>query len=137
MCFASLFNARAISYRKTHNIPIGEVKISVAIQKMVRSDKGSAGVAFSIDPETGYNKAVVINSANGLGELVVSGGVKPDEVILDKRILRYIDGDPVITKNMGNKETKIVYDDENGVKEVKTTKREKTTYSISNNESMR
>lgn len=136
MCFASLFNARAISYRKTHNISISEVKISVAIQKMVRSDKGSAGVAFSIDPETGYNKAVVINSSNGLGELVVSGGVKPDEVILDKRILRYIDGDPVITKHMGNKETKIVYDDENGIKEVKTTKHEKNTYSISNNESI-
>ena len=49
---------------------------------MVRSDIGSAGVAFSIDPETGYNKAIVINSAFGLGELVVSGGVKPDEFIL-------------------------------------------------------
>jgi pyruvate,water dikinase len=60
-CFASLFNSRAISYRKTHNIQLSEVKISVAIQKMVRSDIGSAGVAFSIDPETGYNKAIVIN----------------------------------------------------------------------------
>ena len=86
-CFASLFNSRAISYRKTHNIKLNDVKISVGIQKMVRSDIGSAGVAFSIDPETGYNKAIVINSAFGLGELVVSGGVKPDEFILDKRVL--------------------------------------------------
>ena len=60
-CFASLFNSRAISYRKRYNIPFGEVKISVAIQKMVRSDLASAGVAFSIDPESGYNKAVVLN----------------------------------------------------------------------------
>ena len=48
---------------------------------MVRSDIGSAGVAFSIDPETGYNKSIVINSAIGLGELVLSGGVKPDEIV--------------------------------------------------------
>jgi len=86
-CFASLFNGRAISYRKQHNIGIDDVKISVGIQKMVRSDIGSAGVGFSIDPETGYNKAIVINSAFGLGELVVSGGVTPDEFILDKRVL--------------------------------------------------
>ena len=86
-CFASLFNSRAISYRKTHNIHFNDVKISVAVQKMIRSDIGSAGVAFSLDPETGYNKAIVINSSFGLGELVVSGGVKPDEFILDKRVL--------------------------------------------------
>ena len=48
-CFASLFNVRALSYRNTHNISIDEVKISVAVQKMVRSDIGSAGVAFSLD----------------------------------------------------------------------------------------
>ena len=54
---------------------------------MVRSDLGSAGVAFSLDPETGYNKAVVINGSYGLGELVVSGGVKPDEFVVDKNIL--------------------------------------------------
>ena len=107
-CFASLFNSRAISYRKTHNIQLNEVKISVAIQKMVRSDIGSAGVAFSIDPETGYNKAIVVNSAFGLGELVVSGGVKPDEFILDKRVLKDIEADPIIMKKKGDKNTKIV-----------------------------
>ena len=52
-CFASLFNSRAISYRQTHNIDFNDVKISVAVQKMIRSDIGSAGVAFSLDPETG------------------------------------------------------------------------------------
>ena len=97
-CFASLYNARAISYRKSHDIKSKDVKISVAIQKMIRSDIGSAGVAFSLDPETGYDKAIVINSAYGLGELVVSGEVKPDEFILDKRVLRDIEGDPIIIK---------------------------------------
>lgn len=134
-CFASLFNARAISYRKTHNIELKDVKISVAIQKMVRSDIGSAGVAFSIDPETGFNKAIVINSSFGLGELVVSGGVKPDEIILDKRILRHIDGDPIVSKNKGHKSSKIIYDDEgNGVKEINTTSHEQNSYSITNNQ---
>ena len=134
-CFASLYNSRAISYRKSHKIESCDVKISVAIQKMIRSDIGSAGVAFSIDPETGYNKAIVINSSFGLGELVVSGGVKPDEFILDKRVLRDIEGDPIIIKKKGDKNTKIIYDLENGgVKEENTSEYEKLNYSMSNNQ---
>lgn len=131
-CFASLFNARAISYRKTHDIQLSDVKISVAIQKMVRSDIGSAGVAFSIDPETGFDKAIVVNSAYGLGELVVSGGVKPDEIIMDKRILRHIDGDPILSKQKGDKKTKIIYAESGGVKEVDTEPHEEHSYSITN-----
>ena len=132
-CFASLFNTRAISYRHTHDIQLEDVKISVAVQKMIRSDIGSAGVAFSLDPETGYDKAIVINSAFGLGELVVSGAVKPDEFILDKRVLRDIEGDPIIIKKKGAKNSKIVYDTENGgVKEVDTSDYEKLNYSMSN-----
>ena len=90
-----------------NNIKFEDVKISVGIQKMVRSDIGSAGVSFSIDPETGYEKAIVINSSFGLGELVVSGGVKPDEFIIDKRVLQSIKHDPIIMKSLGNKNTKI------------------------------
>jgi pyruvate,water dikinase len=131
-CFASLFNSRAISYRKTHNIKLNDVKISVAIQKMVRSDIGSAGVAFSIDPETGYNKAIVINSAFGLGELVVSGGVKPDEFILDKRVLKDVDADPIIMKKNGDKNSKIIYDETGGIKEIETNLIEKLNFSLTN-----
>jgi pyruvate,water dikinase len=135
-CFASLFNSRAISYRKTHNIQLNEVKISVAIQKMVRSDIGSAGVAFSIDPETGYNKAIVINSAFGLGELVVSGGVKPDEFILDKRVLKDIDADPIIMKKKGDKNTKIVYSENGGTIEIETNLIEKLNLSLTNSQAV-
>lgn len=154
-CFASLFNSRAISYRKTHNIQMSDVKISVAIQKMVRSDIGSAGVAFSIDPETGYDRAIVINSAFGLGELVVSGGVKPDEYIIDKRGLRQMiqmidvnkDSkntlvDPLLMKVRGDKRSKIVYmttkinalqtEVANGTHEVETSETELESYSLSN-----
>jgi len=133
-CFASLFNTRAISYRKTHDISIEDVKISVAIQKMVRSDIASAGVAFSIDPESGYDKAIVINSSFGLGELVVSGGVKPDEIICDKQNLKDIYCDPIIMKKLGDKNTKIVYNKtEGGTEEIETNLFEQVNYSITNN----
>jgi pyruvate, water dikinase len=129
-CYASLFNARAISYRYTNKIDFSQVKMSVAIQKMVRSDIGSAGVAFSIDPETGYDKAVVINSAFGLGELVVSGGVKPDEIIIDKRTLMGRVEYPIIDKKLGNKKTKIIYDIME-TQEIETTIQELNSYSLS------
>ena len=135
-CFASLFNSRAISYRKTHNIQLSDVKISVAIQKMVRSDIGSAGVAFSIDPETGYDKSIIINSAFGLGELVVSGGVTPDEFILDKRVLKDIEADPIIMKKKGDKNTKIIYDENGGVIEINTNLSEKINFSLTNNQAI-
>ena len=134
-CFASLFNSRAISYRKTNNIKFDDVKISVGIQKMVRSDIGSAGVSFSIDPETGYNKAIVINSSFGLGELVVSGGVKPDEFIIDKRVLYNIKNDPIVMKSLGYKNSKIVYS-ENGTIETETNLIEKQNFSLSNNQAI-
>ena len=136
MCFASLFNARAISYRKTHNIPYSDVKISVAVQKMVRSDIGSAGVAFSIDPETGFDKAIVINSAFGLGELVVSGSVKPDEFILDKRVLLDIFADPIIIIKSGEKNSKIIYDENGGIKEIETNIIEKLNLSLTNSQAI-
>ena len=136
ICFASLFNSRAISYRKTHSIELDQVKISVAIQKMVRSDIGSAGVAFSIDPETGYDKAIVINGSFGLGELVVSGGVKPDEFILDKRVLRDIEADPIIMKKKGDKNTKIIYGENGGTIEIDTNEQEKLNYSMTNNQAI-
>ena len=133
-CFASLFNSHAISYRKQHNIQFSDVKISVAVQKMVRSDVGSAGVGFSLDPETGYNKAIVINSSFGLGELVVSGGVKPDEFIVDKRALLIKDADAIIVRKKGDKNSKIIYGSSSGVKEIPTSLEEKHNFSLSDSQ---
>tara|TARA_Y200000002_G_scaffold381206_1_gene394583 strand:+ start:1445 stop:3808 length:2364 start_codon:yes stop_codon:yes gene_type:complete len=135
-CFASLFNTRALSYRHTHNIKLNDVKISVAIQKMIRSDIGSAGVAFSIDPESGYNKAIVVNSSFGLGELVVSGGVKPDEIICDKNSLKIVNADPIIMKKMGYKSNKIIYDKNGGIREIETNLIEKLNFSINNSQAI-
>ena len=134
-CIASLYNTRAISYRISHKIKYEDIKISVAVQKMVRSDIGSAGVAFSLDPETGYNKAVIINSAFGLGELVVSGGVLPDEIICNKETIKISD-DPILMKKMGNKNSKIIYKNNGGTKEVKTTETEKNMFSITDKQAI-
>tara|TARA_Y100000991_G_scaffold109313_1_gene82371 strand:- start:437 stop:2788 length:2352 start_codon:yes stop_codon:yes gene_type:complete len=107
-CIASLFNNRAIHYRNNFNIKSQEVGISVGIQKMVRSDLGSAGVAFSIDPDSGNNKVVVINSSHGLGEIVVSGQVVPDEFVVTKNINNK---SSIIDKKLGVKTNKIIYDE--------------------------
>lgn len=106
-CFSSLYTDRAISYRITKKLE-GNIKISVGVQKMVRSDLGSAGVAFSIDSDSGFDKIILINGAFGLGELVVSGKIKPDEVLVfkpklnDKNI-------PIIEKKIGQKNIKMIY----------------------------
>lgn len=130
MCYSSLYNTRAISYRIHHNIGEEDVKMSVAIQKMIRSDLGSAGVAFSVDTESGYDKAIIINSSFGLGELVVSGGVKPDEFILDKRLLDEEVDLPILSKKLGDKRSKIVFSENVGTKEVETTEEERVKYSL-------
>jgi pyruvate,water dikinase len=80
-CFASLYTDRAICYRKTLGF-IAPIKISVCVQKMVRSDLGCSGVAFSLDPDTGFRDLVCINGSWGLGEMVVSGQIKPDEFLV-------------------------------------------------------
>ncbi len=87
-CFASVFNERAIDYRKGLDIGLLNIKLSVCVQKMVRSDISSAGVAFSIDPESGNKNVIVINSSYGLGEIVVGGQVVPDEFLVFKPTLR-------------------------------------------------
>lgn len=107
-CFASLYTDRAISYRK--NIKYADLKLgmSVCIQKMVRSDLGSSGVAFSLDTETGFKDVILINGSWGLGEHIVQGSVKPDEIILFKSTL--IKGfRAIIDKKLGDKLTKMIY----------------------------
>lgn len=117
-CFASLFTDRAISYRDTFNFDHFDVGLSVCIQKMVRSDLASSGVAFSLDTESGFKDVVLINGAYGLGEMVVQGTVSPDEFLVYKPTLK--DGyKSIIEKKMGRKENKMIYSTDPG-KLVKT-----------------
>lgn len=108
-CFASLFTDRAISYRSQRGFDHNEVKLSVGIQKMVRSDLGASGVAFSIDTESGFKDVVLINGAYGLGELVVQGEISPDEFIVHKPALKNGAKTPILEKKLGKKHHKMVY----------------------------
>ncbi|KKM24293.1 hypothetical protein LCGC14_1606500, partial [marine sediment metagenome] len=76
---ASLFTNRAISYREDKGFKHLDVALSVGVQKMVRADKGVAGVLFTLDTESGFRDVVLINGTWGLGELLVQGEVTPDE----------------------------------------------------------
>ena len=100
--FASLYNDRAISYRVHKGFLHAEVALSAGIQKMVRSDKASSGVMFTLDTESGFNDAIFITSSYGLGETIVQGAVNPDEYYVFKPSLR--NGKfPIIRRNLGSK----------------------------------
>ena len=108
-CFASLFTDRAIAYRVEKGFDHHKVALSIGVQRMVRSDLASAGVMFSIDTETGFQNAVLINAAYGLGENVVQGSVNPDEFYVFKPTLK--EGyRPILQKRLGSKEFKLIYD---------------------------
>jgi pyruvate,water dikinase len=122
-CYASLFTDRAIVYRQEKGFDHLRVALSIGIQKMVRSDKAGSGVMFTIDTETGFREVAVINAAWGLGENVVQGTVNPDEYMAFKPLLDKPNLKPVIEKNLGAKEKKLVY----AVGGTKTTKNLDTT----------
>ncbi len=108
-CFASLFTDRAISYRTDKGFGHFKIALSIGVQLMVRSDLASSGVMFSIDTESGFRDAVLINAAYGLGENVVQGSVNPDEFYVFKPTL--MKGHrPILQKILGTKEFKLIYD---------------------------
>ena len=135
-CFASLFTARAIVYREEKEFDHFEIALSVGVQKMIRADKGSSGVIFTIDTETGFSNAIVINGAWGLGENVVRGIVNPDQFTVFKPLLEDTTLVPIVEKKLGNKEQKMVYssDDDNKVKNVNTTPEEQSQYVLTDTE---
>jgi len=132
-CFASLFTDRAIKYREDQGFGNLDVAISVGVQKMVRSDLGASGVAFTLDPDSGFGKVVVINSIFGLGENIVQGRSTPDEFILFKPHIGS-PFNPVIQKNLGEKEWTMVYaatgNTSESVENLPTPAEKRDTYSI-------
>ena len=107
--FASLYNDRAISYRAHQGFEHGSVALSAAVQQMVRSDLGAAGVMFTLDTESGFRDVVFITSAYGLGETVVQGSVNPDEFYVHKPMLEK--GRPaVVRRTLGSKQQAMVFD---------------------------
>ena len=110
-CFASLFTDRAIAYRENNGFDHMQVALSVGVQRMVRADLAGSGVMFSIDTETGFPDAVLINAAWGLGEMVVQGAVDPDEYRVFKPLLGNERRVPVVEKSLGRKGRKMVLDE--------------------------
>jgi pyruvate,water dikinase len=108
-CFASLFTDRAIAYRVEKGFAHQKIALSIGVQRMVRSDLAAAGVMFSIDTETGFPDAVLINASYGLGENVVQGSVNPDEYYVFKPTLTQ-GYRPILQKRLGSKEFKLIYD---------------------------
>ncbi|YAL83904.1 phosphoenolpyruvate synthase [Dermacoccaceae bacterium W4C1] len=114
LVFASLYNDRAIAYRVHSNFDHEVVALSAGVQRMVRSDIGSSGVMFTIDTESGFDQAVFVTSAYGLGEGVVQGAVNPDEYYVYKPALRA--GKPAVLKrSVGAKATKMIYTSDSDV----------------------
>ena len=109
--FASLFNDRAIAYRTHQGFAHEDVALSAGIQRMVRSDLGASGVAFTIDTESGFEDVVFITAAWGLGEMVVQGQVNPDEFYVHKPTLEA--GRPsILRRERGSKSLKMIYHDD-------------------------
>ena len=110
-CYASLWTDRAISYRTAKGFDHFDLALSIGIQPMVRSDIACSGVMFTLDTESGFREAVVINGAWGLGEAVVQGMATPDEWIVFKPTLK-LGFRPIITRKLGVKEVKMVFADD-------------------------
>ncbi len=134
-CFASLFTDRAISYRTDKGFDHFKVRLSIGVQRMVRSDLAAAGVMFSIDTETGFRDAVLINASYGLGENVVQGSVTPDEYYVFKPTLK-LGFRPILQKIAGSKEFKLVYDVGGGkaVKNVPVPADDRARFAISDDD---
>ena len=131
-CFASLFTNRAISYRTDKGFDHFSVYLSVGVQKMVRSDLASSGVMFSIDTESGFQDAVYLTGAYGLGENVVQGAVNPDQFYVFKPTL-HPGLRPILEKKLGSKEKRMIYS-EGGVAQQKVSEEDKNKFVISDDE---
>lgn len=135
--FASLFNDRAISYRVHQGFDHEGVALSAGIQRMVRSDKASSGVMFTLDTESGFDQVVFITSSVGLGEMVVQGSVNPDEFYVHKPTLNA--GNPaVVRRTLGSKQLKMIYAEGEAlgtqVEVVDTTEAERNQFSLTDTE---
>ena len=134
-CYASLFNDRAISYRQSRGYDHLKVALSVGIQKMVRSDKSSSGIMFTIDTESGSKDLIMINSIYGLGENIVGGKVIPDEFFVFKPTLKK-GISSILKKQLGSKEKRMIYsgDKLEKTKNISITKKEQNRFSITDDE---
>src|SRR6185436_754545 len=127
----------AIAYRVHKNYSHADVAISAGVQRMVRSDRGAAGVMFTMDTESGFREVVFITSSYGLGETVVQGSVNPDEFYVSKLCLA--NGKPaVLRRSLGGKAIKLVFTEESSagksVEEVSVAPGDRDRFSLADPE---
>ena len=140
-CYASLFTDRAIKYRHDMGFAGMDIAISVGVQQMVRSDKASSGVAFTIDPDSGFRNTIVINGTFGLGENIVQGRITPDEWMVFKPTLFNKKLNPILKSRCGNKEFTMIYSEkiegtsiEKTIANIDTPLSERNKFSLNTNE---
>ncbi|MBE3876727.1 phosphoenolpyruvate synthase [Vibrio parahaemolyticus] len=135
--YASLFNDRAISYRVHQGFDHRGISLSAGIQRMVRSDKASSGVMFTLDTESGFDQVVFITSSWGLGEMVVQGAVNPDEFYVHKPMLEAGER-PIVKKTFGSKLIKMIYSNNQEIGKqvdiIDTSEEERNTFSLNEEE---
>ncbi|EGR1555309.1 phosphoenolpyruvate synthase [Vibrio parahaemolyticus] len=135
--YASLFNDRAISYRVHQGFDHRGISLSAGIQRMVRSDKASSGVMFTLDTESGFDQVVFITSSWGLGEMVVQGAVNPDEFYVHKPMLEAGEH-PIVKKTFGSKLIKMIYSNNQEIGKqvdiINTSEEERNTFSLNEDE---
>ncbi|NOZ84368.1 MAG: phosphoenolpyruvate synthase [Epsilonproteobacteria bacterium] len=133
-CYGSIFTERATSYRHDKNYDDFNVALSIGINVMVRSDLASSGVAFSVDTESGFTNAVLIDASYGLGEMVVSGQVNPDEYYVFKPTLAK-GYNAIIAKRLGAKAQKMIYsDDGSDTKIVDVSEKERNKFALNDDD---
>ncbi len=135
--YASLFTNRAISYRVDKGFDHMSVSLSLGVQKMVRSDKSTSGVIFTLDTESGFRDVILITGSWGLGENVVQGNVNPDEFYVFKPTL--LSGHyPILKHQLGSKNVKMIYDDGQSIagttRNIKTSQFERENFCISDDD---
>lgn len=130
-CFASLFTERAMVYRQENHFDHMSVALSICVQQMVRSDKGAAGIVFTLDTESGFKDLISISATYGLGESIVQGRINPDEYLVYKKALAHGQR-PIVRKSCGSKAEKLIFSDKSsqlgGTEWVPTTAQERTHF---------
>ncbi len=132
-CYASLFTDRAIKYREDNGFEHMKVALSVGVQKMVRSDKACAGVGFTIDTESGFDKVIFLTGSWGLGENIVQGNVNPDEFYIFKPSLK-MKKKAVISKKLGTKAKTMVYGEKTATTNIDTPRDKREKFILEENE---
>jgi len=137
LVFASLFSARALSYRLHQHLNMNKIAISIGIQPMVRSDKGVSGVMFTLDTESGFDQVVLISAAYGLGEGIVKGEVNPDEFLIYKPNINN-NKQAILEKRLGDKLSKVIYRSSHNpkmaTKTVSVPKRDRNRFCLTDDE---